>query len=280
MFSFLKFKMPNSLGIPVLVSIAHISGLLSYEIDFMTDEKSKDKKKSKRNTMSKGNSDKFIKKWEKISCNDMFKELGVLSNFNDGDYWSLEIGYDNMKVSMSGSKTKEGALTPFIQPLIELFDNTFGITQFVMPTRIDRLEIEMFEPVLIPQELAFLGERNRFGHEEYIGIDRETLTLCYSRRVPERCFHNRYECYCESEVRDILDWSSEIFEELSLSKDCVYKDKPLVTFTFYFHDGSQTKVHKTLTKTGIGSVVYDEMLNIVGQTIGKTVFGGGLFIPN
>ena len=277
MFSVLKFKMANSLGIPVEVSITYSNGFLSYEIEFLANGEHGDKKKIKKHVMSKGNSNKFIRKWEKVSCNDIFLQLREIAHLHEGKDWQLKIVYEDTEVSLSGDKLGSNSLMPFIQPLIELFDSTFGITQFVKPTRIDRLEIEMFEPFEVPSELSFLGDRKQFGHKEFVSIDRESLTLSYSRRVPNGCFHNSYECHCESEVRDILDQTSDIFEDLSLFRDCISENGPLLTFTFYFHNGSQTEVHKTLSKSGVGNFVYDEMLQVIGQTISCTVFSGSVF---
>ena len=57
-------------------------------------------------------------------------------------------------------------------------------------------------------------------------------------------------------------------------------DDPILTFTFHFHDGNQAMVNRSLSKEGTGNQIYDELLDVIGRTIGCTVFGGGMFAPD
>ena len=278
MFSYLRFEMENSLGIPVKVEINHKAGLLSYGIAFGG---SGDQNNGKVRTMSKGNSDRFIRRWHKVSCNDLIRDLAAYQETQKGDYWKLFVKYNDVDLSISGQRPGASLFDSFIEPLMELFDGTFGITQFVKASRVDRLEIELFDPFPVPEELSFMEGSDECCHVEHVSLSRDDLTLTYTRRFPQGCFNNSYECHCEGEIRQLLDQTSDIFEDGDLFKGHISEDDgPILTFTFHFHDGNQTMVNRSLTKEGTGSQVYDELLEVIGQTIGCTVFGGGMFDPD
>lgn len=274
MFSNLGFRMKNSLGIPVTVGITYKEGLVSYVISFGDEDVTECKIK----TMSKGKSDRFVRKWRDASCNDLLKELpGSGEPLVYGDSWCLELRYEDKTIRVAGSDT-DCILSSLVQPVIELLDDTFGVTRFVKSTRVDGLEIEMFEPIGVPEgcppSSSLLGSR---GQEEHLEMDRDSWTLAYSRRVPAGCFHNSYECYCENEIRQILDQISAIFGDDSMPGSRIDGDGPLLTFTFHFHDGSSAVVDRVLSRNGTGVPAFDEMLEAIGHTIGGTVFGGGMF---
>lgn len=264
--------MKNSFDIPVDVKLSYKDGLVSYSMSFGDVPL----QNTEQRTMSRGSSDKFVRKWAKVSCDDILKDLiGHGGNLDFGDEWRLSLTYGDDVVSLSGTKRNNAYLAAFIEPIMELLDDTFGATQFVKASRIDCLEIDLLESVDAPYELGS-GEPH-FGHEEHVFISREESLLSYSRNLPSGCFNNSYECHCENEILQILDQSSTIFEDGSLFRDCIDGDGPLLTFTFHFHDGRSTEVHRTLTRNGTGSQVYDEMLEVIGQVIGCTVFAGGMF---
>lgn len=292
MFSFLRFDMENAMGIPVKVEINHKAGLLSYAIEFgaivdpdanwdTNSDAPLAAKGTKFRTMSKGDSDRFIRRWRKVSCNDMMREMATFQGALGDDHWHLLLKYEDVDARLSGPKPGTSLFDSFIEPLTELLDDTFGVTQFVKASRVDRLEIEMFEPVVFSEEFSFMEDASECSHAEHVSLSRGDWTLAYSRMFPHGCFHNSYECHCEGEIRQILDQTSEILENGDLLQGNVEEEEgPLLTFTFHFHDGNQAMVNRTLSKDGTGSQVYDEMLEVIGQTIGCTVFAGGMFDPN
>lgn len=277
MFSYLRFEMENSLGIPVKVEIDHKAGLLTYGIAFGGENA----KETKRRTMSKGNSDRFIRRWHKVSCNDLIRDLAAYQETQKGDYWQLLVKYDDVDLAISGQRPGASLFDSFIEPLMELLDDTFGITQFVKASRVDRLEIELFDPFPVPEELSFMEGSDECSHVEHVSLSRDDWILTYTRRFPQGCFHNSYECHCEGEIRQLLDQTSDIFDGGDLFKGHISEDDdPILTFTFHFHDGNQAMVNRSLSKEGTGSQVYDELLDVIGRTIECTVFGGGMFDPD
>lgn len=237
MFSFLKFKMENSLGVPIEVKLAQENGCLVYEIrreknvdgnSVQTLEFDKEGEVCQKQVLSEERTNTFIQKWEKISCNDMFQHLEQVSNAKENDFWFLEIGYDNLVFKMSGGKEGEASLSTFIQPLSELFDEVLVTTHFVKPSRVECIEIELYEPFEVPKSLAFLGNCGPYGHEEYVCLDRNSMTLSYSRKNPTRCVNHSYKCFCENEIRSILDRTSDLLESgnfLQENENCLKDDE-------------------------------------------------------
>ncbi len=309
MFSFLKFKMENSFGVPVLLKLEYKNKFLLYEICqekiAECENEHENSAKAQNQVLRKEKTENFIQKWGKISCNDMFQHIGQISNAKEDDFWFLEIGYDTLVTKMSGGKSREEPLSPFIELLSELLDETFEITHFVKSSRIERIEIELYEPFETPKTLAFLGNLGLCGHEEYVCLDRASMTLSYSGKNPSNYVNHSYKCFCENEIRSILDRTSVLLESGNLLKeeDCLQKSEAFsnenktncqesssflkgaqclkngtyVGFVFHFYDGSKKIVKKKRVNQTVGSIFLDELISIIGSAIVFTLFDNSLF---
>ena len=276
MFSYLEFGMLNAAGKWVIVKINHADGLISYEIEFPD----QDVEKITKRRMSKGNSDKFIRKIKNTGIEAILPKFLDLGEFEKGDFWHLDIIDKGYEIHFSGPEPGKSCLTPYLQELMELFDNVFGITNFVSSTRIDRIEVEFLDTGIDEFSVMF-SDLGDYSHSESLTLDRTTWTLTYSRRFPRQCFHNSFECHCENQIRQILDQTSKLLETYNLDEKVIHIDSrfPTIHFRFVYHDGSEACFSRGLKNDGLGSQLLDALMCVIGDTLRYTIFVGGTFEP-
>ena len=275
MFSYLEFGMVNSNGNTVVVKIKHKSGLISYELEFPDQKLEKISKK-----MSKGNSDKFIRKIKATGLETILPRFVDFGEFERGDFWHLDLVDSDYELHYSGPEPEKSVLSPYVQELMELFDAVFGVTSFVKPTRIDRLEVEYLE-CSVDEFSVMFSDLGDCSHSESLTLDRASWTLTYSRRFPRQCFHNSYECHCENQIRQILDQTSSLLEAYDLDEKLCTVDtsSPVLNFHLFYHDGREASFTKALRAGGVGNKILDALLCVIGDTLQYTMFAGGIFEP-
>lgn len=277
MFTYLKFKMNNSIGTPVSVNLYNNDGLIDYEILFPD----LGVRESRRIRMSRADSSKLLKKL-KNSGFVMFMERFARSGAeeNEGNYWTLEIELpDLMVIRLQGPRPEESFLYPFIQDFSELLDNQFSITQYIRSDRVDKLEIEFIFNELDQEIRDMVPDLARSDHTETVTLDRSNFTFSYSKRFPSSCFHSSYECKCEQQVRQILDQTSDALTDPKLFEDVVDHSemRPILFFNYTFHDGSTACVRRSLSFDGLRDALYIEMLEVLFETSLQLVFKDGIF---
>ena len=275
MFSRISFRMKNSVGIPVSVNLYNDMGMVEYEILFP--ELGVDKTKRKR--LSRGDSEKFLRRLKKLGLVELIFRFQSCGLDNGGDFWNLCIELENGKrVELSGPDLIHSTTYPLIQDFSELLDEQFLITQFVSPSRIDRIEIEFSFNEISPELGSLLPDYDQCCHSEIITLDRASKNLTYTKRFPAECFHSTFECKCENQIRQILDQSSEALTEDRLFEDVVsHSDVPDLTFTFTYHDGDQVQVCRSLSLEGLRDTLYIEMLEVLFETLLHLMFKQGIF---
>lgn len=276
MFSNLEFGMINSAGKKVVVKINHVEGLISYEIEFPDQKLEKITKKR----MSKGNSDKFIRKIKSTGIDTILPRFMDFGEFEKGDFWHLDIEYEDYELHFTGPEPEKSCLAPYLQELMELFDEVFGITNFVSCTRIDRIEVEFLDTALDDFTVLF-SDLGDCSHSESLTLDRSTWTLTYSRRFPRQCFHNSFECHCENQIRQILDQTSKLLETYDLDEKVINIDSrfPTIHFRLVYHDGSEACFSRGLKDSGMDNQILDALMCVIGDTLRYTIFVGGTFEP-
>ena len=275
MFSYLEFGMVNSNGSTVVVKINHKEGLISYSIEFPAQDLEKITKQ-----LSKGNSDKFIKKFKTTGIDTILPRFMNFGEFERGTFWHLDLIESDYELHFTGPEPEKSALAPYIQELMELFDEVFGVTSYVKPTRIDRLEVEFLECGLDDFSVLF-SDLGDVSHSESLSLDRSSWTLSYSRRFPRQCFHNSFECHCENQIRQILDQTSSLLENYDLDEKISHVDTshPVLNFHIFYHNGKEASFTRGLRASGLGSKVLDALICVIGDTLRYTVFVGGVFEP-
>ena len=275
MFSRISFKMKNSIGIPVSVNLYNDAGIVEYEILFP--ELGVDKAKKKR--MSKGDSDRFLRRLKKLGLVDLIVRYESCARDKGGDFWSMSLELEDGRViDLSGPEPMHSNLYPLIQDFSEMLDDQFQITQYVSPARIDRIEIEFSFNELGEGFGEVLQDYAEYCHTESISLDRASKSLVYSKRFPAGCFHGTFECKCENQVRQILDQSTEAFTEDRYFEDVISdQDVPELIFTFTYHDGEQVQVCRSLSLDGLRDKLYIEMLQVVFETLLHLMFKQGVF---
>ena len=275
MFSRISFKMKNSVGIPVSVNLYEDNGIVEYEILFPN--LGVDHVKRKR--MSRGDSDKFLRRMKKLGLVELIVRYEFCTRDNGGDFWTLCIELENGKtIDLSGPDLMHSTIYPLVQDFSELLDEQFQITQYVSPARIDRLEIEFSFNELNPELRSVIPDYDECRHTETICLDRATKTLIYSKHFPAGCFHSTFECKCEHQIRQILDQSSGALTEDRFFEDLISDpDVPDITFTFTYHDGEVVRVCRTLSLEGLRDSLYIEMLQVLFETLLHLLFKQGVF---
>ena len=275
MFSYLEFGMVNSTENTVVVKINHNEGLISYTIEFPSQKMEKITKK-----MSKGNSDKFIRRFKATGIDTILPRFVDFGEFEKGSIWHLDLIDSTYELHFTGPEPEKSVLAPYLQELMELFDEIFGVTSYVKPTRIDRLEVEFLECGLDDFSVMF-SDLGDCSHSESLSLDRSTWTLSYSRRYPRQCFHNSFECHCENQIRQILDQTSLLLEGFDLDEKIAQVDTsyPVLNFHLFYHDGREASFTRGLRDSGLGSKVLDALICVIGDTLRYTVFVGGVFEP-
>lgn len=277
MFTTLKFRMENSVGTPVCVSLFNNEGLIDYEILFpklgVNDVR--------RRSLGRSGSIKLMKRLGRSSF-VMFMTRFALSGAHEeeGDFWSLDIELDDgSDIHINGPEPEKSLLYPFIQDFAEFLDREFSITQYISPNRVDKLEIEFLFNEIDPKCRDLLPEYDQCDHTETLTLDRSNFTLSYSKRFPTGCFHSTYECKCEQQVRQILDQTSTALRDGRVFEDVLEQSArhPLLQFSYTFHDGSTAVVHRSLCLEGLRDQLYIEMIDVVFETCLHLLFKGGLF---
>ena len=275
MFSRICFRMKNSVGIPVSVNLYNDMGMVEYEILFP--ELGVDKVKKKR--LNRGDSEKFLRRLKKLGLVELIFRFQACGLDSGGDFWNLCIELENgSRVELSGPDLMHSTLYPLIQDFSELLDAQFMITQYVSPSRIDRIDIEFSFNEINPELGSLLPDYDQYCHSEIITLDRASRNLTYTKRFPAECFHSTFECKCENQVRQILDQTSEALTEDRLFEDLVSSsDVPDLTFTFTYHDGDQVQVCRSLSLEGLRDTLYIEMLEVLFETLLHLMFKQGVF---
>lgn len=276
MFSYLEFGMINSAGSLVVVKVNHNDGLISYEIEFPDQEIEKLTKKQ----MSKGNSDKFIRKIKRTGIEEILPRFLEIGEFEKGTFWHLDIVDKGYELHFTGPEPEKSCIAPYLQELMELFDDVFGITNYVKATRIDRLEVEFFDSTIDDFTIMF-SDLGDCSHSESLSLDRSNWTLTYSRRFPRQCFHNSFECHCENQIRQILDQTSKLLETYDLDEEVIHIDSrfPTIHFRFFYHDGREANFARGLKENGLEHEILDALMCVIGDTLRYTMFVGGTFEP-
>lgn len=268
MFTYLKFRMVNSIGTPVSVNLYNNGGRIDYEILFPTLGVTE----AKRLNLGKGASEKLLRKIEKsgfLLFVERFARLDATEN--KGDFWSLDVELSNgLVVEINGPEPQHSVLYPFIQDFSELLDRQFSITRYVRDDRVDKLEIGFCFNELEDEQLV---------HKETVTMDRSDFTFRYSKRFPASCFHGSFEFKCEQQVRQILDQTSDalsnekLFEDIYMSSE----DYPVLYFNYSFHDGSTVTVRRSLCRDGLRDRLYLEMIDVLYETSLHLLFKNGIF---
>ncbi len=276
MFSYLEFGMINSANNPVTVKINHKEGLISYEIEFPNQKMEKIQKKQ----MSKGNSDKFIRKIRATGVDAILPRFLDFGEFEKGDFWHLDIVDEGYEIHFTGPEPERSCMAPYLQELMELFDSVFGITNYVSSNRIDRLEVEFLDTALDEFTIMF-SDLGDCTHSESLSLDRSTWTLAYSRRFPRQCFHNSLECHCENQIRQILDQTSSLLASYDLDEETIHIDSryPTIHFRLVYHNGEEACFTRGLKDDGLGNKILDALMCVIGDTLRYTIFVGGTFEP-
>ncbi len=268
MFTYLKFRMVNSIGAPVSVNLYNMGGRIEYEILFP----SLGVREAKRLSLGKGASEKLLRKIEKSGFLFFVERFARMdATENAGDFWSLDVELSNgLAVSISGPEPRFSVLYPFIQDFSELMDSQFQITRYVRDDRVDKLEIEFYFNEFDEEQLT---------HRETVTLDRSDFTFRYSKRFPTSCFHGSFEFKCERQIRQILDQTSS-----ALSNDKVFEDIympgdscPVIYFNYTFHDGSSVSVRRSLSRDGLRDQLYLEMIDVLYETSLHLLFKNGIF---
>lgn len=277
MFTTLKFKMENSIGTPVTVNLYHQDGLVDYEI-LLPDLGARD---AKRCSMGRKGSARFLERLKKsgfIYLIASFESHGAKEN--EGDFWSLYLELeDGTEIRLKGPDLEESLLYPIIQDFAELLDMQFSMTQFISQGRVDRLDILFIFNELISDESDDFSEFEQLAHSELISLDRSTFTFSYAKRFPAGCFHSKYECKCEHQIRQILDQTTTALKDQRLFEDVVEEDPvhPIILFKFTFHDGSTEKVKRSLSLDCLRDQLYIEMMDVLFETSLNLMYKGGIF---
>jgi len=269
MFTYLKFRMQNSIGTAAAVNVYNDEGLIGYEVLF-PDLGVGD---VKRRTLGRADSETFLRRLNKSGFIMFMQRFAELDKKEDGDFWSLEIELpDSQIIRLSGPEPESSALYPFIQDFAELLDTHFRITQYISPDRVDKLTIEFFF-----NELD--SNLEQCSHTEKLTLDRSDFTLSYSKRFPAGCFHSSYECKCEQQVRQILDQTSAALTDDRLFEDCleISPKRPVLFFTYTFHDGSTAEVRRSLSRRCLREQLYIEMIEVLFETSLHLMYKFGIF---
>ncbi len=277
MFTAIRFTMVNSIGTPVSVNLYNEDGLVDYEI-FMPNLGVKD---SKRRSLGHSGSARFLDKLKKsgfIYFIESFANSDATEN--EGDFWDLGLELENgEQINIHGPRPEESVLYPFIQDFSELLDWQFSITQFVSPSRVDKLEIAFIFNEMGPDFLDATLRYEQCDHTETVILDRSSFTFSYQKRFPASCYHSAYKCKCEQQVRQILDQTSEALDDERVFED-VYEthlEHPVVQFKFTFHDGSTAKVNRSLCSECLRDQLYIEMIDVLFVTSLNLMYKGGIF---
>ena len=269
MFSYLKFKMQNSIGTAATVNLYNDEGLIGYEILF-PDLGAGD---VKRRTLVRTDSETFLRKLQKSGFVMFIKRFAELDKKEDGVFWTLEMELpDSQIIRLSGPEPESSVLYPFIQDFAELLDSQFKITQYIRSDRVDKLSIEFFF-----NELD--SDIEECTHTEEFILDRSDFTISYTKRFPAGCFHSSYQCKCEQQVRQILDQTSAALTDDRLFEDCIEISlrRPVLYFKYTFHDGSTAEVRRSLSHRCLREQLYIEMLEVLFETSLHLMYKFGLF---
>lgn len=269
MFTYLKFRMLNSIGTAAAVNLYNEEGLIGYEILF-PDLGVGD---VKRTVLSRTESETFLRKMQKSGFVMFMQRFAEIGEKEEGSFWTLEMELpDSQRVVLSGPEIEDSVMYPFLQDFAELLDNQFKITQYISSDRVDRLSIEF-----VFNELD--SEFDRITHTEMLTLDRSDFTLSYSKRFPAGCFHSSYECKCEQQVRQILDQTSAALTDDKLFEDCleVRPRRPILFFNYTFHDGSTARVRRSLSRKCLRDQLYFEMIEVLFETSLHLMYKYGIF---
>lgn len=170
-------------------------------------------------------------------------------------------------------------LYPFVQDFAELLDNQFSMTQFISSSRVDKLEINFLYNEFSSEYLDFECHYSQLDHTETVTLDRSGFLFCYSKRFPASCYHSTYECKCEQQIRQILDQTTAALNNQQLFEDIIedYPEHPIVLFCFTFHDGSTSKVRRSLCNECLRDQLYIEMIDVLFETSLHLFYKGGVF---
>ena len=269
MFSYLKFKMQNSIGTAASVNLFYEEGLIAYEILFPDLGVTS----CPRRSLGRQESETFIKRLQKSGFVMFMHRFSEIGEKEEGDFWTLEMELeDSLVIRLSGPEPEQSVMYPFLQDFSELLDNQFKITQYIRPDRVDKLSIEFYFNELDSQ-------LEHCDHTEMLTLDRSNFTLSYAKRFPVGCFHSSYECKCEQQVRQILDQTSAALTDRKLFEDHleISPRRPMLFFTYYFHDGSTACVRRSLSRRCLSEQLYTEMLEVLFETSLHLMYKSGLF---
>lgn len=275
MFSRIGFTMKNSVGIPVSVNLYNDNGIVEYEILFGNPGDTKAQRKS----MGRGGSDRFLRRLKRLGLVELIVRYEFCGLDKEGDFWRLSIELeDGRTIDLSGPELNASKLYPLIQDFSELLDQQFQITQYVSPSRIDRMEVEFIYNELDPDFRDVMPDYDECLHTESISLERSSKLLTYTKRFPAGCFHSTYECKCENQVRQILDQTTA-----ALRDDCLFEDifcppsVPQLVFSFTYHDGEKVSIRRSLSPEGLRDGLYIEMIDVLYETLLHLMFKQSLF---
>lgn len=269
MFTYLKFKMQNSIGTAAAVNLYNEEGLIGYEVLFPNLGVGDVVRKH----LNRTESETLLRRMQKSGFVMFMQRFSETGEKEDGSFWSLEIELpDSSRINLSGPEIEDSIMYPFLQDFAELLDSQFKITQYIRADRVDKLSIKFFFNEL---EYGF-GE---LDHTEKLTLDRSDFTLSYSKRFPAGCFHSSYECKCEQQVRQILDQTSAALTDDRLFEDCLEANprRPILIFEYTFHDGTTESVRRSFSRKCLREQLYIEMLEVLFETSLHLVYKCGIF---
>lgn len=277
MFTSLNFKMINSIGVPVSVELNVAGGIVSYCISYSK----KGKSKQKQERLSQRNSANLLKRIDQMKLVTALCKYQAFDLNEGGSFWAIHIDHIMGTTDLSGPSPREShsVIVPLIDDFAQLLDETFRITQFISPTRLDRLEIELMAPDADLDENDSEEVVRVCTHQEILALDRKTNTIEYARQFPSRCFNGHFGCRCDEEVRRLLDKVEDLFTEDYLFEDIDSDEdsNPRLRFTFAFHDGSSAHVSRILSIGGLRDELYMELLDEIFENVLRLMFKAGLF---
>ncbi len=271
----LRFRMVNSIGTTVAVNLYNEDDLLEYEILFPE----LGAESSQRKRLSRSKSEKLLQKLKKQGLEELLFGFNGLDRVEQGDFWSIHLELDDgREIEFSGPEPSRSVFCPIVQDLAELLDQQFQITHYIRDDRIDRLEIDFLFNELDPSLRDVIPYYDQCDHSENIVLDRNSRTLSYRKRFPSSYFHSSYECRCDSQVRQILDQSTELFVKGRLFENLIDGPRvPVLFFHFTFHDGQEAHVQRSLSRKGLRDEVFMELLEVISETLITLMFKQGLF---
>lgn len=275
MFTYLTFKMENSMGLPVSVSLRNDHGIVHYGVGFIASD---DAPKTEQ-TLSSFNSAKLLQKIDQLGLVQLLPKYEALGLNEGGDYWKLHVEHLAGQINLSGARDSHAVIVPMLQDFAEILDDALYVTQYIRATRLDRLDIEFEFNEWDPEMRDNAEEYNALLHSEIVVLDRQTNTASYSKRFPARCAQCELECRFDEEIRDLLDQAEILFTEPAFFED-IYDEhdhSPRLLFTFLYHDGTMRRVQRQLSTLGLRDQIYFELLDVINNNLLSLLFKQSLF---